>query len=353
MALTASDFDYDLPEELIAQTPVTPPDRSRLMVLDRATGSCRDHVFGDLPGFLGRGDVLVVNDTRVVPARFTCVRATGGRIEGLYLRTVAAGRWEVMLKGAGRCRPGEAPAVEGADPTALTLRRSLGGGVWEVDVHPPVEPADLLGRIGRTPLPPYIRRPGAMDEQADRRAYQTMFAARDGAVAAPTAGLHFTPAVMHALAVCGVGRATVTLHVGLGTFAPVKVEDLADHPMHAEWYELTDAEAETIRSARARGRRVVAVGTTSVRVLETASASGTLQAGQGWTDLFIRPPRTFRAVDALVTNFHLPRSTLLMLVAAFCSPGSTDGVKTILDAYAHAVRARYRFYSYGDAMLIL
>ncbi|MHC4717620.1 MAG: tRNA preQ1(34) S-adenosylmethionine ribosyltransferase-isomerase QueA, partial [Planctomycetota bacterium] len=326
MALTASDFDYDLPRELIAQVPVSPPDRSRLMVLDRSTGSCAHHTFGELPEMLAPGDSLVVNDTRVVPARFDCLRRTGGRIEGLFLRQRRPGRWRVMLRGAGRCRAGETLSLCGPVEGAVTLRASLGEGVWDVDVTPAIEAEELLGRIGRTPLPPYIRRPGPLDEAADRAAYQTMFAARSGAVAAPTAGLHFTEAVTEALRARGVRITTVTLHVGLGTFAPVKGEELAAHDMHSEWYELGPAQAGAIRSARQRGRRAVAVGTTSVRVLETAAASGALEAGHGWTDLFIYPPWDFRVVDALLTNFHLPRSTLLMLVAAFCSPGTTDGV---------------------------
>ena len=353
MALIASDFDYDLPKELIAQAPVSPPDRSRMLVLDRATGTCSHRMFADLPELLAPADGLVVNDTRVVPARFDCRRQTGGRVEGLFLRQHAPGRWEVMLQGAGRCKVGEALSLCGAGEATVTLRASGGQGVWEVDVTPAVEAEELLGRVGRTPLPPYIRRPGPMDESADRVAYQTMFAARAGAVAAPTAGLHFTDAVTDALRAKGIEFATVTLHVGLGTFAPVKTEALADHEMHSEWYELTQSQADRIGGVRARGGRIVAVGTTSVRVLETAGATGTLTVGQGWTELFIRPPWPFHVVDAMVTNFHLPRSTLLMLVAAFCAPGSTGGVEMILNAYAQAVDRRYRFYSYGDAMLIL
>jgi len=351
--LTASDFDYDLPDRLIAQAPAEPRDSSRLMVLDRWTGAASHHVFRDLPSILSDGDMLVVNDTRVIPARFACRRATGGKIEGLLLRELEPGRWETMLKGAGRCRLGEELSIEGDDGVRLVLREDDGGGVWRVEVRPPVGAMDLLGRVGSTPLPPYIRRPGPMDDAADRTAYQTAYAARPGAVAAPTAGLHFTDQVLAELTGRGIDRQAVTLHVGLGTFAPVKVDRLADHPMHAEWYEINEATAEAVVSCRSAGRRIVAVGTTSVRVLESAAAAGPLRAHSGWTDLFIYPPRKFRVVDALLTNFHLPKSTLLMLVAAFCHPGGTDGVRMILDAYSEAVRREYRFFSYGDAMLIL
>ena len=353
MELTTHDFDYDLPDRLIAQVPAEPRDSSRLMVLDRWTGGVSHHVFRDLPGLLSDGDMLVVNDTQVIPARFACRRATGGKVEGLLLRELEAGRWETMLKGAGRCDIGEELGIEGDDGVRLVLREDLGGGVWRVELRPPVGAMDLLGRVGSTPLPPYIRRPGPMDDAADRIAYQTAYAARPGAAAAPTAGLHFTDAALAELAERGVDRLAVTLHVGLGTFAPVKVDRLADHPMHAEWYEIDDAGAEAVTSARSAGRRIVAVGTTSVRVLESAASTGPLRACSGWTDLFIYPPREFRVVDVLLTNFHLPKSTLLMLVAAFCHPGGMDGVRMILDAYAEAVRRAYRFFSYGDAMLIL
>jgi len=349
--LTASDFDYDLPPDRIAQQPVRPRDRSRLMLLDRRTGRRTHHVFAELPALLTAGDLLVVNDTRVIPARFEARRRTGGRIEGLFLAERSAGQWEVMLRGAGRCRAGEELAVVGDDRVRLTLGEDLGAGRWRVSLAPPEGALDVLARVGRTPLPPYVRRPGALPDAEDRRAYQTVYAARPGAVAAPTAGLHFTDAVLAALAEAGVERASVTLHVGPGTFAPVKGEDLDAHRMHAEWYELPARTAEAVAAARAEGRRVVAVGTTTVRVLEAAGGAG--GGRRGWTDLFIRPPAAFRAVDALLTNFHLPRSTLLMLVAAFCSPGSTEGVRVILDAYAEAVREGYRFYSYGDAMLIV
>ncbi len=351
--MKASDFDYDLPAERIAQEPAEPRDRSRLMVLDRRSGQRSHRVFSELADLLRPGDLLVVNDTRVVPARFDCLRRSGGRIEALFLRELAAGQWEVMLRGASRCRPGESLEVSGPGTARLELSERRGAGVWRVAVTPAVPAAELLADVGRTPLPPYIRRPGPLDDSQDRGAYQTIYASRPGAVAAPTAGLHFTESVDEALAAREVERACVTLHVGLGTFAPVKADDLAGHRMHAEWYELSAEAAEAVARAKQSRRRVVAVGTTSVRVLEAAAAvAGPGAATEGWTDLFLYPPAEFRVVDALVTNFHLPCSTLLMLTAAFCSPGTTDGIAAILDAYAEAVRMEYRFYSYGDAMLI-
>ena len=327
------------------------------MVLRRGPRRWEHRAFAELPALLRAGDLLVRNDTRVVPARFATRRPTGARIEGLFLREGDAGDWEVLLRGAGRCRPGEVLAFEDDGRAALELLERAGGGRWRVRPVPPGPAAEVLGRLGRTPLPPYIRRPGGSEAPGDRARYQTIYAARDGAVAAPTAGLHFTRATFAALAAAGVETARVTLHVGLGTFAPVQGEDLRAHRMHAEWYELPAETAERVNAARRQGRRVVAVGTTSVRVLESAARAaaepgGSLAAARGWTDLFLYPPADFHAVDALVTNFHLPRSTLVMLVAAFCAPGRTDGTAFLLDAYAEAVRQRYRFYSYGDAMLI-
>jgi len=356
MGPRASDFSYTLPPERIAQQPAARRDASRLMVLHRAERRWEHRRFGELPGLLRAGDLLVLNDTRVIPARFTARRASGGQVEGLFLRE-EGGVWEVMLRNAGRCRSGEALAVEGTPETQLELVAREGGGCWRVRPRPAVAAADLLARVGRTPLPPYIRRPAGAEAPDDRQRYQTVYAARDGAVAAPTAGLHFTEALLAELGAAGVHTVRVTLHVGLGTFAPVQAEDLAAHRMHAEWYDLPSEAAERVNAARRQGRRVVAVGTTSVRVLESAARAaaepgGPVQAARGWTDLFLYPPADFHVVDALVTNFHLPRSTLLMLAAAFCAPGRTDGTPLLLEAYADAVRQQYRFYSYGDAMLI-
>ena len=351
--LKTSNFDYKLDESLIAQSPCQQRDRSRLMVLHRSSGRREHLVFVDLPQLLGRGDLLVLNDTKVIPARFTCRRSTGGKIEGLFCREVAIGRWEVLLKNAGRCKVGQSLEFDKPGGFVLSLRESLGQGRWLVEVSPPQPAEAVLRSVGSTPLPPYIRH-GVAEEESDRLRYQTVNASRPGAVAAPTAGLHFTESLLEGLKQDGVRTARVTLHVGTGTFLPVTVEDLRLHKMHPEWFELPAEAAAELNTARREGGRIIAVGTTSVRVLETAAArSGLFEQTSGWTDLFIHPPADFRAVDALITNFHLPRSTLLMLVAAFCCPGGSDGVRMILDAYAEAAAMRYRFYSYGDAMLIL
>ncbi len=360
--LRLSDFDYTLPPEAIAQEPARPRDASRLLVLDRRTGATAHHRFRDLPRLLRPGDLLVLNDTRVVPARFTARRATGGRIEGCFLRALADGRWEVLLAGRGRLRPGETlRVVDRRDRTRARfhLEERDEGGLWRVRPAGPREessgaagapdPLRLLSAVGRPPLPPYIRRrPGDPRTARDRRAYQTVYARRAGAVAAPTAGLHFTPRVFRALEARGIRRATVTLHVGLGTFQPVRTERPAEHRMHEEWFEVSEAAAAAVNRARAEGRRVVAVGTTTVRTLETvARPDGTVVPARGTTDLFIYPPYRFRVVDAMITNFHLPRTTLLMMVSAFA------GRERVLAAYREAVRLGYRFYSYGDAMLIV
>lgn len=353
MTLRTEDFDYPLDPARIAQAPAQRRDESRLMTLDRATGRRGHRVFSDLPELLAPGDLLVVNNTKVIPARFFARRATGGRIEGLFLRQGSDGAWCVLLKGASRCRPGERLGLVGSEAELELLARGE-RGEWMVQPHPHAPAETLLNQAGTMPLPPYIHRDAAEDRPADRLRYQTVYAAQPGAVAAPTAGLHFTPELFSALDRRGVQQAQVTLHVGLGTFAPVTAEDPTRHAMHAEWYDLGVEAVEAIRAARQRGSRVVAVGTTSVRVLETVAAAnaGHLRAEQGWTQAFIYPPAKFAAVDALITNFHLPRSTLLMLVAAFCAPGGTEGIEMILNAYKEAAEREYRFYSYGDAMLI-
>jgi S-adenosylmethionine:tRNA ribosyltransferase-isomerase len=356
VALRTSDFDYPLDSALIAQQPSARRDRSRLLVLRRCDGQMSDRVFSDLPELLRSGDLVVINDTAVIPARFSCRRSGGGRIDGLFCREESIGRWEVMLRNAGRCRRGETLRVEGFSDVVMEMSKNLGGGQYELAVSPAAPAMDLLRQFGRTPLPPYIRRREHQANRPDRRRYQTVYAAHPGAVAAPTAGLHFTATLLRKLTSKGIHTAAVTLHVGVGTFAPVKVEDLTRHRMHAEWYELPAATARAVQAARREGRRIVAVGTTSLRVLETVAGGGesekNLAPRSGWTDLFVYPPYRFRLVDALITNFHLPRSTLLMLVAAFCSPGDEKGLEKILAAYAHAAAAGYRFYSYGDAMLI-
>ena len=347
-----SDFDYALPPERIAQAPARPRDSSRLLVLDRQTGALAHHHFYDLPGLLLPTDLVVVNDTRVIPAAFTARRASGASIEGLFLRVLEGGLWEVLLQGRGRLREGQAVALAdaaGAERASLQLVSRGEGGSWHVRPPAGTDAVRLLEEVGRPPLPPYIRRKGeaAALGSGDREDYQTVYARRDGAVAAPTAGLHFTPRVLEGLAARGIERVAVTLHVGVGTFQPVRVERLADHRMHEEFADISAEAAAAINRARAEGRRIVVIGTTTVRALESAAGEGGVQAGGRWTEIFIRPPHRFRAVDALVTNFHLPRSTLLVLVSAFA------GRDRILAAYAEAMRAGYRFYSYGDAMLIV
>jgi len=347
------ELHYELPPERIAQEPAAQRDQARMLVLDRRGAGVLGHTrVVALPEYLRAGDCLVVNDTRVVPARFAGRRSTGGRVEGLYVGTVAADRWEVFLKPSGRLRVDETIELDGAE-ACLHLIRRVGGGRWEVRVDPPQSSEDLLNRIGWTPLPPYIKRSvgeGAdrrVDEQ-DRRRYQTVYAVHPGAIAAPTAGLHLTEGLVGALRDRGVRVVSITLHVGLGTFEPITCERLEDHPMHSEWYCLPPDTAEAVAESRARGGRIVAVGTTSARVLETRAApDGTVTPGQGMTDLFIYPPYGFRAVDVLLTNFHLPGSTLLALVFAFA------GRERVLEAYRQAIESGYRFYSFGDAMLIL
>jgi len=356
MALKPGDFDFELPPELIAQRPPARRDSAALLHLDRASGLRADRGFSQLPQLLHRGDLLVMNDTLVIPARFRCTRSTGGKVEGLFLRASDSGQWEVMLKNAGKCRPGESLTMiadDPDDPGSIELVENLGQGRWLATPTGDGDILEILQAIGRTPLPPYIRRGPHDGDADDRQRYQTVYASRPGAVAAPTAGLHFTGEIFDALADAGISTCCLTLHVGAGTFLPVKTDDLAGHQMHTEVYELPAEAARAINAARDEGRRIVAVGTTVVRVLETlAGRADRFAPASGTTDIFIYPPAEFRSVDALITNFHLPRSTLLMLVSAFCSPGATDGVEMILAAYRHAVDSRYRFFSYGDAMLI-
>jgi S-adenosylmethionine:tRNA ribosyltransferase-isomerase len=346
-----TELDYDLPEHLIAQEPVAKRGDSRLLVLDRADGGIADKRFAELPSLLRPDDTLVLNETRVVPAKIAARRRTGGKIDGLFVRQLRVGVWEVMLRGRGRLRRGEVLVVDRDEAdTTLQLVESLGGGRWHVNVKPEMEAVELLEQIGRPPLPPYIRResPGDRRDTNDAARYQTVYAGEPGAVAAPTAGMHFTGQMLAEIEALGVACVRLTLHVGLGTFAPIKVDDLANHDMHEEWYKLTPEVTSIINSRRRAGGRTVAVGTTAVRALEScASDDGSLKPSEGWTHVFCYPPHRFGAVDALLTNFHLPRSTLLAMVMAFA------GVDLVRDAYRHAIEQQYRFYSYGDAMLIL
>jgi S-adenosylmethionine:tRNA ribosyltransferase-isomerase len=329
-------FDFALPDELIAQRPAVPRDSARL--LDVAEDGLHDRAVRDLPGLLHRGDLLVFNDTRVLPARLIGTRTTGGRVEVLLLRDTGNGEWLCFARPTKRLKEGDALAFAGLEGHVRTINDE-GSIVVAFDRRG----ADFLAALeksGAMPLPPYIR--GGVADERDRADYQTLFARIDGSVAAPTAGLHFTPDLMAALAERGVALASVTLHVGAGTFQPVRVEDTERHAMHAEWGEVPQATADAI----ARARRVVSIGTTALRLLESVAASGPMRAWSGETDIFITPGFQFRVVDLLLTNFHLPRSTLFMLVAAFA------GLERMKAAYAHAVARRYRFYSYGDCCLL-
>lgn len=333
------DFDYSLPPDLIAQYPASARSGARLLALDGASGALVDARFADLPRFLRQGDLLVLNDTRVIPARLYGCKASGGRIEILIERITGADTVLAHLRASRPPRPGTVLDVDGGGALRVTGRQ---GSLFELCAQEPL--ADLLERCGHVPLPPYIER---ADEREDRERYQTVYARRPGAVAAPTAGLHFDAELFSVLEAMGVRRCFLTLHVGAGTFQPVRTPRLRDHRMHAEWLSVGEDVVQEIAAARDRGARVVAVGTTSVRALETlANRRGALAPYEGETQLFIYPGYRFRVVDAMVTNFHLPRSTLLMLVSAFA------GRENVLAAYRQAVARRYRFYSYGDAMFI-
>ena len=356
MPVRTSDFDYPLPPELIAQTPVEPRDSSRLLVLNRANGQREHRRFSDILDYLRPGDLMVFNQSRVIPARLYGVRDdNGGRVELLLLRREAAGVWEALARPGRRLRPGVTVTVVppgGMTPPApltIEILETRPNGVKAVRLSS----ENAIDAMGHTPLPPYIRR--ALE---DPERYQTVYARRPGSAAAPTAGLHFTPELLSRIAAAGIETAFVTLHVGLDTFRPVQGEDPAAHPIHTERYTLDAPAVFALNRARAAGRRIIAVGTTTVRVLEQAAADA---AASGRNDfhpaesdagIYILPGHQFRAVDAMLTNFHLPRSTLLMLVSAFAAPPDA-GRKLMLETYAEAVRRRYRFYSFGDAMLIV
>ena len=338
------DFDFELPRNLIAQQPA-PRGASKLLLLDRSAGGVDHRNLTDLPGLLETGDLLLLNDTRVIPARVYAHRPTGRRFEILLLRELDGRAWECLLRPGARARAGERLVLGDGGGVVLVERRDEGR--WAVRFDPELE-LDRLDRIGEMPLPPYIDRPdGATAE--DRVTYQTIYASTPGAVAAPTAGLHFTRELLDEIAQQGVELAFVTLHVGLGTFRPVTAERVSDHHMHKEWYCFSPSTASVVNRALAERRRVVCVGTTSVRALEGALSvgEGKILPGEGWTDIFITPGFEFRGVGAMLTNFHLPKSTLLMLVSAFA------GRDRVLSAYKQAIASEYHFFSYGDAMLII
>ena len=327
-----SDFDYDLPEERIAQLPVEPRDSSRLMVLDPSNHTIEHRRFFQLGDFLKQGDVLIFNDTRVIPARLIGARDTGGKVEVFLLRQMDKDQWEALVKPGKKMRIGSVVHFGEELSCEIVAHTDFGGRIFE----------EILDRLGNMPLPPYIH-----EKLEDRERYQTVYSRVKGSAAAPTAGLHFTASLMEELRRKGIQFGFITLHVGLGTFRPVHVDTIEDHVMHSEFYSVPTETAELIHMAKKEGRRVVAVGTTSIRTLEAAASStGTVEAGSGWTNIFIYPGYEFKVVDAVITNFHLPKSTLIMLISAFAGRAFT------LEAYRTAVAEAYRFFSFGDAMLI-
>jgi S-adenosylmethionine:tRNA ribosyltransferase-isomerase len=338
-----SDFDFDLPEALIAQRPLEPRDASRLLVMRRSGGAIEHRHFRDLPEYLRPGDALVVNETKVMPARLMGVReGSGGAIEVLLLKRLERDRWETLVKPGKKARPGQR-IIFGDGMLVGTVRETTEVGGRIIDFAYAGIFEQVLDRLGQMPLPPYIH-----ERLENPERYQTVYAREWGSAAAPTAGLHFTPELLARLQGMGVEIHKVLLHVGLGTFRPVQIENVLEHKMHSEYYTVTPETADALNGVRARGGRVIAVGTTSVRTLETVAApDGQVQPGDGWTDIFIYPGYRFKAVDAMITNFHLPKSTLLMLISAFA------GRDEVLAAYAEAVREQYRFFSFGDAMFIL
>lgn len=350
--MKTSDFDYDLPQELIAQTPAEPRDSSRLMLVSRADGSLEHRTFRDLPNYLRAGDVMVFNDSRVMPARLYGTRSTGGKVELLLLSRLSPGMWRALVRPGRRMQPGvefQIPDANGEPVITGQIHEANADGTRIVSLSD----EDRLDAVGVVPLPPYIHAP-----LADSERYQTVYSNAKGSVAAPTAGLHFTPELLDEVRALGVETAFVTLHVGWDSFRPIKTDDVSSHKMHSEYFSIDEETAQTISRAKREGRRVISVGTTAVRLLEhaarlhaeskplSAANEDVLVADSGWADIFITPGFQFRVVDALVTNFHLPKSTLLMLTSALA------GKDLLFKAYEEAVTQRYRFYSFGDAMFL-
>ncbi|MCF2660993.1 tRNA preQ1(34) S-adenosylmethionine ribosyltransferase-isomerase QueA [Pseudoflavonifractor phocaeensis] len=339
--MKTSDFDFYLPEELIAQTPLERRDASRLLTLDKTTGAVGHHHFYDLPQFLRPGDCLVMNDSRVLPARLIGHRPTGGACEVLLLVDKGEGLWECLVRPGRKLKPG-AQVIFGEGQLTATIEAEVEDGKRLVRFHYQGIFLEILEQLGKMPLPPYIKA-----ELQDQERYQTVYSKVVGSAAAPTAGLHFTPELLRQIREMGVKECYVTLHVGLGTFRPVKAEDIQDHEMHSEFCQISQETADIINETKRNGGRVICVGTTSCRTIESfAAEDGTMTARSGWTNIFIYPGYKFKVLDALVTNFHLPQSTLIMLVSALA------GREHVLAAYEEAVRERYRFFSFGDAMFI-
>jgi S-adenosylmethionine:tRNA ribosyltransferase-isomerase len=345
--MRTDDLDFDLPDELIAQTPELRRSASRLLHYRRADKKIEHRHFPDLPGLLRRGDLLVFNDAKVIPAKIALKKTTGGQVEGLFLSEPSKGKWRVLLKNVGDAPPGTPLTFEISD-TKATLLQNLGKGEYLLSVESTQRASALLEKIGRMPLPPYIKRGKSFDprDQLDRDRYQTIYAKSPGAVAAPTAGLHFSTQIFEELDLLGIERANITLHVGLGTFKPIESATLKEHPMHSEEYEISDRAASALNRAKAENRRIIAVGTTAARVVESQPAHEPFRPLSGQTDLLIYPRYRWRHVGGLITNFHLPRSTLIALVAAL------TGLEEQRRIYAEAIAQKYRFFSYGDAMFI-
>ncbi|MBP2628221.1 MAG: S-adenosylmethionine:tRNA ribosyltransferase-isomerase [Firmicutes bacterium] len=336
-----SDFDYFLPEELIAQHPCEPRDHSRLLVLDKNTGTTAHQHFYNLPEYLRAGDTIVFNDTKVIPARLIGAKAeTGGKVEVFLLNRKSGDEWEALVKPGKKARPGAIITFSDELCCEIVETTDFGGRLVRFRFDGVFE--EILDKLGQTPLPPYIK-----EELADKERYQTVYARERGSAAAPTAGLHFTKELMNRLSEKGINLAFVTLHVGLGTFRPVNTDNITNHVMHREYYSVSPEAAQLINKTKKQGGRVIAIGTTAIRTLETATINGVLAAKSGWTEIFIYPGYCFKMVDAAVTNFHLPKSTLLMLISALA------GQKSVLSAYQVAVAQQYRFFSFGDAMLII
>ncbi len=340
--MKTSDFDFDLPEELIAQTPLERRDASRLLVMDKTTGELEHHHFYELPQFLRKGDCLVLNNSRVLPARLIGQRLPGGgACEVLLLTEKGDGVWECLVRPGRRLKPG-AKMTFGEGKLTATVEQELSDGNRLVKFHYEGIFLEVLEELGSMPLPPYIR-----EKLEDKERYQTVYSKINGSAAAPTAGLHFTPELLQQIQDMGVKLCYVTLHVGLGTFRPVKAEDILEHEMHAEYCMISEEAAQTINETKQQGGRVICVGTTSCRTIESfAHEDGTMEAKSGWTNIFIYPGYRFKVLDGLITNFHLPQSTLIMLVSALA------GREHVLHAYEEAVKEKYRFFSFGDAMLI-
>ncbi len=349
--MKTQDLDYYLPAELIAQQPADVRSESRLLVLQRDSSRITDSSFSKIGDFLRAGDCLVLNDTKVLPARFFAKRGTGGKLEGLFLSESPVGLWEVMLKGADKVKAGEQIVLKNKtseDFCEAQVQEKQGEGLFRLKISCDKDCETILEEIGFAPLPPYIKRSSDIEQaKIDKERYQTVYADTAGAVAAPTAGLHFTEELIEQLKTAGIKFAHITLHVGVGTFKPVTTETLEEHKMHSEWFGISEETANLINETKKNGGRIIAVGTTSVRTLESAIEQGRVKAMSGATDIFIKPGYKFKIVDAMITNFHLPKSTLLALVGAFA------GLDKIFSAYNHAIEQRYRFYSYGDAMLII